>query len=102
MFLNLLINAAQAIDDSGTVTVRSWQDDDHVFVEVRDDGSGIAPEDKERIFDPFFTTKPVGEGTGLGLAISYQILRNHDAEVFVDSEPGAGTAFTIRFRAADD
>ncbi len=102
VFLNLLVNAAQAIEDTGTVEVTTRRRDDRVEVVVRDDGSGIAPENRDRIFDPFFTTKPAGEGTGLGLAISYQILRAQGAEIQVDSEPGYGTTFTVRLQLAPE
>jgi signal transduction histidine kinase len=96
VFLNLVVNASQAMPSGGTITVSSQVDGDHVVVSVADEGSGIAPDDLERIFDPFFTTKPVGEGTGLGLALSYEILRRHGGEIAVDSELGRGTRFRVR------
>jgi signal transduction histidine kinase len=101
VFLNFLVNANQAIAETGTIRVRTSQEDDRVSVRVEDDGCGISPEDQGRIFDPFFTTKPVGEGVGLGLAITHEIIRNHGAELLVDSELGRGTTFSIRFRALD-
>jgi signal transduction histidine kinase len=101
VFLNLVINAIQAIDGEGRVEVTTRSERGEVYVRVADDGCGIAPEHCERIFDPFFTTKPVGEGTGLGLAISYQILRSHGAAIQLETEPGRGTAFTVRFRALE-
>jgi len=99
LFLNLVVNANQAIPKRGTICVTTHQEDGHVIARIEDDGCGISLEDRERIFDPFFTTKPVGEGTGLGLAISYQIVQNHAAELFVDSEPGRGTAISVCFDA---
>ncbi|NQD96773.1 PAS domain-containing sensor histidine kinase, partial [Pseudomonas sp. CrR25] len=69
--------------------------DDWVFVRVRDDGAGIAPEHLTRLFEPFFTTKPVGQGTGLGLSVSYSIVAKHHGRLEVASEPGRGAAFTV-------
>jgi signal transduction histidine kinase len=98
VFLNLVMNAVQAVAASGgSVWVRTRLEDSHVVVEVEDDGSGIRREDFDRIFDPFFTTKPVGEGTGLGLAISHEIVLGHGAEIFVDSVQDRWTKFTVRF-----
>jgi signal transduction histidine kinase len=88
-----------AIAERGAICVTTYREEGPVIARIEDDGCGIPPHDRERIFDPFFTTKPVGEGTGLGLAISYQIVRNHGAELFVDSEPDRGTAITVRFDA---
>jgi signal transduction histidine kinase len=99
LFLNLVLNANQAIAETGEIRVTTFREDGHVMARIEDDGCGISPHDRERIFDPFFTTKPVGEGTGLGLAISYQIVQGHGAEVFVDSELDRGTAITVRFDA---
>jgi PAS domain S-box-containing protein len=96
VFLNLVLNAAQAVLAGGIIRLETQLEPDAVVVRVADDGCGIPPELAERIFDPFFTTKPVGEGTGLGLAISYQIVRNHGGEITVDSEPGRGSCFTVR------
>ncbi len=102
LFLNLVVNASQAIVEKGTICVTTYRQGDHVMARIEDDGRGISAHDRERIFDPFFTTKPVGEGTGLGLAISYQIVRSHAAELFVDSEPDCGTAVIVRFDARGD
>ena len=95
VFMNVLTNAMQAIEESGTVTIRSKTDGDHVHVEVSDTGVGIPPEDLPRIFDPGFTTRGVGVGTGLGLSTSFNILENHGARALVASEVGEGTRFTI-------
>ena len=95
VFMNLLVNAAQAMDGQGTIAIKTWATDDRIYLEFRDTGSGI-PEDKlGSIFDPFFTTKPVGTGTGLGLSISYGIIQDHGGTIAVASEMGVGTTFKI-------
>jgi len=96
VFMNLLVNAAHAIEEKGVITVRSWEEDGYVCVSVADTGRGIPEADLSRIFDPFFTTKEVGKGTGLGLSITYDIVKKHNGEITVRSEPGKGTAFTVR------
>jgi signal transduction histidine kinase len=95
VFLNLLTNAAQAIEPTGTIRVQTSRAAGGVLVRVSDDGCGMGPEVLERVFDPFFTTKDVGEGTGLGLAISYQIVRSHGGEIRIDSTPGKGTGVRV-------
>jgi signal transduction histidine kinase len=95
VFMNLLMNAVQAIKDYGKITIRTGQQDEQVWVEVEDTGTGIQPEHLEHIFDPFFTTKPVGSGTGLGLALSYGIVKNHGGRIEVKSEPGKGSVFKV-------
>jgi PAS domain S-box-containing protein len=99
VFLNLLINAAQAIPagqpEHNEIRIRLRAVQGHVIVEVQDTGSGIPPEMRARIFDPFFTTKPVGEGTGLGLGIAYQIIEQHRGKISVESRPGRGTTFRV-------
>ena len=95
VFMNLLVNAAHAIEDRGRITIRTGAVGDQAWVEVADTGSGIAPEHLSRIFDPFFTTKPVGKGTGLGLSLAYSIVQRHKGRFEVKSTPGAGTAFRI-------
>jgi signal transduction histidine kinase len=96
VLLNLLNNAAQAIDGFGQILVKTWADDSAVFVSLQDSGRGMPPEVLARIFDPFFTTKPVGQGTGLGLSISYKIIQDHGGQIRAASEPGRGTRFLIR------
>ena len=95
VFLNLLVNAGQAIERDGRITLRSGHDAAEVWLEVQDNGCGIPGDQLDRIFDPFFTTKPVGQGTGLGLSLSYSILRKHHGRVEVRSEVGAGTCFRV-------
>ncbi len=98
VFLNVLMNAGQAIDDRGSVriTARLEEDGEHVVVTFADTGKGIPRELLPHIFDPFFTTRAGGGGTGLGLAIAYGILADHRATISIDSEPGRGTTVTIR------
>ena len=96
VFMNLLVNAAHAVEDKGTVAVRTWHEDNNIFVQVSDTGCGIPKESLGKIFDPFFTTKPVGKGTGLGLSITASIIAEHDGEISIDSEVGKGTTFTVR------
>lgn len=93
--LNLLTNAAHAIDGRGTIYLRTGYEGDHVWFEVEDTGKGIAPEQKPHLFEPFYTTKPVGEGTGLGLSLSYSIVTKHGGNIQVFSEPGVGTRFRV-------
>jgi len=100
VFLNLILNAAQALESDGRITIVTQSLDDAVLVRVDDDGPGIPPEILDRIFDPFFTTKKVGEGTGLGLGIAYQIIRAHGGEISATSEYGAGASFTVQLPAA--
>ncbi len=96
VFLNLLVNAAQAIEKSGRIKVKSWRDPQYVYIRVSDTGCGIPSENIPRIFDPFFTTKEVGKGTGLGLSIAYDIVKKHRGEINVESAAGTGTAFTVK------
>jgi signal transduction histidine kinase len=97
VFLNLINNAAQAIESgTGELTLTTRVEDaQHVAVEISDNGKGIPPEIMSKIFDPFFTTKAVGKGTGLGLSISYKIIEQHGGKISVDSTVGKGTTFTI-------
>jgi len=95
VFMNLLVNAAQAIPDKGTVTIRTGRVDREVWIEIADTGSGIRPEHRARLFEPFFTTKAPGQGTGLGLPVSYGIVERHGGHIEVESEPGKGATFRI-------
>ncbi len=100
VFVNLIVNAIQALGDSGRIVLSTGTDGGEVFARVEDDGPGIDEATRERLFDPFFTTKPVGEGTGLGLSVSYEIVRNHGGEIHVSSEPGSGACFEVRLPIA--
>ncbi|MEE7546183.1 sensor histidine kinase [Xanthomonas sp. Kuri4-1] len=96
VYMNLLLNAGQAIAERGTITVSTGREgNDQVWIQLQDTGAGIAPDLLQRIFDPFFTTKPVGSGTGLGLSISYGIINKHHGRIDVDSVPGQGASFRI-------
>jgi signal transduction histidine kinase/ligand-binding sensor domain-containing protein len=95
VFVNILMNAGQAIRDKGTITIGTGRGAQHVWVEIADDGDGIPAEIVPRIFDPFFTTKPVGSGTGLGLSISYGIVLKHHGTIHVESTSGRGTTMRI-------
>jgi len=99
VFINLLLNALHAVEDGGLVTVRSGvnKGQKRVEVEVADNGCGITPENMNKIFEPFFSTK--SDGTGLGLAVSYGIVRNHNGDIRVLSEPGKGARFIVEFPA---
>ena len=95
VLLNLLLNAADAVGESGTIRLTTSASGGRARIDVEDDGCGIAPEALERVFDPFFTTKPVGQGTGLGLSISYEIVQRHGGEITVRSEVSRGTVFSV-------
>lgn len=96
VFMNLLVNAAQAISEKGEIHIATRTEADMVTVTISDTGCGIPPEHIHRIFDPFFTTKEVGKGTGLGLNVAYNVIRKHNGTIAVESSPGKGTTFTIR------
>ena len=102
IFMNLLVNAGHAIEQQGVITVRSWEEDGYVCVSVADTGEGIPEANLNRIFEPFFTTKEVGKGTGLGLSITYDIVKKHNGEITVRSEPGKGTVFTVRIPVVEE
>ena len=95
VFMNLLVNASQAIAERGVITIRTRQEGDNACLEISDTGSGIPQAIINRIFDPFFTTKPVGTGTGLGLSITHGIIRKHHGRIEVSSEIGKGSTFRI-------
>ena len=110
VFMNLLVNAFQAIQDrvgadggTGTIRLRTMLEGDWAVVSVSDDGVGIAPEHIDRIFDPFFTTKRVGSGTGLGLSTSYGIVQRHGGRIEVEGTKGGGASFRVCLpRGGDD
>jgi len=95
VFINLIQNAIEAMPEGGTLTLRSYTEEGKVVAEVSDTGKGIPVEIRQRIFDPFFSTRH--EGVGLGLSIVYRIIREHGAEIKIDSEEGKGTTFKIIF-----
>jgi signal transduction histidine kinase len=95
VFMNLLHNATQAIENKGDIWITTRQVDHRVEIEIRDNGKGIPENIQNKIFDPFFTTKTVGKGTGLGLSISYSIIEKHGGEILLESEEGKGTTFTV-------
>jgi signal transduction histidine kinase len=102
VFLNLFLNARDAMPAGGWLTVTTRLDGDQIAAEVADTGSGIPPEHLARIYDPFFTTKVIGRGTGLGLSISYGIVHEHRGSIRCDSGVGQGTRFTVMLPAARD
>ncbi|UZE97402.1 ATP-binding protein [Alkalimarinus alittae] len=97
VILNLLVNASHAIEDRGTITIKTMVDkhQDSIQIMIQDTGKGISPEHLGKLFDPFFTTKPVGKGTGLGLSLSYGIIQRHHGDISVESELGVGTTFKV-------
>lgn len=98
VFTNLILNARDSIvAEQGRIEITTNHTEDGVFIEVADNGTGIEPENLSKIYDPFFTTKEVGKGTGLGLAVSYGIVQEHVGEIKVESTPGEGTRFTLKF-----
>ncbi len=97
VFLNLFLNARDAMETGGVLTVETQHRDQSVRIVVADTGSGILPENLPRIFDPFFTTKGIRKGTGLGLSVSYGIVREHGGEIEVESRPGQGARFLLTF-----
>jgi two-component system NtrC family sensor kinase len=101
VFLNLILNAIQAMPDGGEMRVAASRDGDAVRIDVSDEGVGIPAEHLEEIFDPFFTTKGVGEGTGLGLSVSHSIVEKHGGRIQVESEAGMGTTFSVYLPVAE-
>lgn len=95
VFMNLLVNAAHAIEKEGEISIKTWCDHDSAFVSISDTGRGIPEEIRSKIFDPFFTTKDIGKGTGLGLSISYDIIKRHGGNISVESIVGVRTTFTL-------
>lgn len=95
VFMNILVNATQAVGADGVIEIRTGAEKKQVWVEIRDNGHGIESEVLGRIFEPFFTTKEVGRGTGLGLSISYGIIKKHGGDIVAISQPGLGTTFRI-------
>jgi signal transduction histidine kinase len=100
VFLNLFLNARDAMPRGGWLTVATHAEGGQVIAEIADTGSGIPSEQLARIYDPFFTTKSIARGTGLGLSITYGIVREHDGTIHCDSAVGQGTRFTLALPAA--
>ncbi len=96
VFVNLFLNARDAMPSGGDLTVRTEMDESMIIVDISDTGMGIPEENIKRIFDPFFTTKTIGKGTGLGLAVTYGIIQEHGGRIFVDSDSGKGTHFRLK------
>ena len=96
VFMNIMINALQALDGGGRLTIRTTAENDCCLVSIEDTGAGIPPEVMPHIFDPFYTTKGVGEGTGLGLSVSKGIVEQHGGTIEVESKAGCGTTFRVR------
>jgi signal transduction histidine kinase len=95
VFMNLVMNACDAVEGSGTLRIRTRPTPAGVRLEFSDDGPGLSKEIRDRIFEPFYTTKAVGQGTGLGLSISHGIVERHGGRLWVESEPGHGATFVI-------
>lgn len=102
VWMNLMVNAAQAMDHKGDLWITTNIEGDSVVVRVRDNGPGMSEELVSKIFDPFFTTKPVGEGTGLGLSIVHGIIERHGGSIHVESQVGEGTTFVVGLPVKDD
>lgn len=102
VFLNILVNAAQAIEKKGEIRIKTWQENNNVCLSISDTGCGIDSKHVSKIFDPFFTTKEVGKGTGLGMNIAYNIIQQHGGNITVHSKIGKGTTFTVILPVAED
>jgi signal transduction histidine kinase len=96
VFMNLFLNAKDAMPEGGQLRVRTHCKDSQLVVKIEDTGTGISDEDIKRIYDPFFTTKEVGKGTGLGLSVCYGIIQEHSGRISVKSRPGLGSAFRLQ------
>jgi signal transduction histidine kinase len=95
VFMNILTNAVQAIDQKGEIVIKTRLEGLNIHISITDSGKGMPEEVRKRIFEPFYTTKPMGIGAGLGLSISYSIVSQHNGKIKVNSEPGKGTEFAI-------
>ena len=95
VFINLVVNAAQALSKSGNIKIHAHANEDYIVIDVSDTGCGIPADKIDRVFDPFYTSKPLGEGTGLGLSVSYGIIKDMDGTISVESAQGEGSTFTV-------
>jgi signal transduction histidine kinase len=95
VFLNVLVNAGQALGEKGSIRIRTRAESGQASISISDDGPGIDPENLKHIFEPFFTTKPVGQGIGLGLHICYQIIRAHQGDIQARPRDGQGAEFLV-------
>jgi two-component system NtrC family sensor kinase len=102
VFMNILVNAAQAIETRGEIFIKTQADKKNIFVFISDTGKGMPLEVMNKIFEPFFTTKELGKGTGLGLSVTYDIIKKHDGDIKVESEIGKGTTFAITLPIIND
>jgi len=102
VFLNIISNAAYAIKErfgdiaGGEISIITSHDQENVFIEIKDNGTGMDAQTQKKVFEPFFTTKEVGEGTGLGMSIAYNTIKKHDGKINIQSCPGEGTKFTVQ------
>lgn len=101
VFMNLLVNAAHAIEKHGVIKIKTWNGDGTVNISISDSGCGISEDTIKRVFEPFFTTKEAGKGTGLGLSIAYDIVIKHGGEITIESEVGKGSTFFIKLPVID-
>lgn len=102
IFVNILINALDAVEGNGVLEIKSYHDEENIFVQIKDDGIGMDEKTANKIFDPFFTTKDVGKGTGLGLSVSYGIVKKFKGDISVESEPEKGSTFTVKIPIAEN
>ena len=102
VFMNIILNAAQAIESDGKIRIKTWEADDAVHIAISDTGRGISPDVLPRIFDLGFTTKKADVGAGLGLSISRKVIQNHNGRIDVESEVGKGSTFTIVLPVSQD
>jgi signal transduction histidine kinase len=96
VFMNILVNAVQAIENTGKIMIDTFIENEYAVIQIRDTGKGIPPKYQSQIFDAFFTTKDPGKGTGLGLTIAYRIIQEHNGQITVESEEAKGTTFTVK------